>query len=89
MPEINSPCLLCSEPVGPDDEQAEGVWRDQHSRQYLVHRECALRNVLGGIGHIEDHNYWCGMMRDPDKGMSFRASALAVDVWVRKHGVPS
>jgi hypothetical protein len=88
MIEINSPCLLCREPVGPDDEQAEGVWRDQHSRQYLVHRECALRNVIGGIGHLLDHYLWCTISKDPDGGRTYRQSAIEVDQWVRQHGVP-
>lgn len=52
-----------------------------------AHRECMLRTVLGGIGHLEDHQHWCNEMHDPDGGRTFRQSALEVDAWVHKHGV--
>jgi hypothetical protein len=43
------------------------------------HRECALRDTLGGIGHHEDHARWCVQGHDPDGGRSRRQSAL--EVW--------
>lgn len=53
----------------------------------LVHRDCLLRVVLGGIGHLEDHAYWCREMHDPDGGRSARQSGIEVAAWVREHGV--
>lgn len=50
-----------------------------------VHRECSLRSVLGGIGHLRDHDHWCTRMGDPDGGRSYRESALAVWDWTRRH----
>lgn len=86
---LNDYCLLCGEEVTSTDERAQGAWMDETGQRRKVHRECALRNVLGGIGHIEDHQTWCREMRDPDGGRTYRQSAIEVDAWVREHGVPS
>jgi hypothetical protein len=58
-----------------------GVWPE---RPVLVpvHKECALRAVVGGIGHHRDHAVWCLIEGDPDAGMPYRQSALAVWDWV-------
>jgi hypothetical protein len=45
-----------------------------------------LRTALGGIGHLENHAYWCKEMHDPDGGRTLRQSALEVDEWVHRHG---
>lgn len=43
----------------------------------IEHRECSLRAVMGGIGHLVDHDRYC---RDlgPDAGLGFRQSSLLV-----------
>lgn len=69
-------CLLCDEPIQADDQGSwmigvTGLWQP-------VHRECSLRSVLGGIGHMENHLKWCVEMGDPDGGHSYRESALLV-----------
>jgi hypothetical protein len=53
-----------------------------------VHKECSLRSVLGGIGHHEDHVYWCTIAHDPDGGRTYRHSALAVWEKVGKGEIP-
>lgn len=68
-------CTLCEEPIADWTTSVE-IGRD------LAHRECVLRNVLGGIGHLLDHPHWCLQVHDPDGGMTYRESALAVDQWV-------
>jgi hypothetical protein len=55
---------------------------NQDGTNMPVHRECMLRTVMGGIGHLTDHAFWCNGQGDPDMGLSFRESALAVDQWV-------
>lgn len=50
-----------------------------------VHRECSLREVIGGIGHLEDHFHWCKEMKDPDGGRTRRQSALEVWQWAKTH----
>jgi hypothetical protein len=80
-------CIMCGEYTRPTDELAEGHWFDEKGEQRVCHRECALRNVIGGIGHLTDHELWCRWKKDPDMGMTYRQSALAVDAWVREHGV--
>jgi hypothetical protein len=79
-------CVLCHEYVLSTDERAVGQWRDEHGRRRQAHRECALRNVIGGIGHLRDHDHWCLKMHDPDGGMTYRQSAIAADEWVHKRG---
>jgi hypothetical protein len=73
--ELPFDCLLCHEPLTPRDDET-------------IHRECSLRSVMGGIGHLIAHDYWCGEPRhDPDAGLTYRQSALLVDEFVAVVGV--
>lgn len=83
-----SECPLCRTEVDAEAEaevesRGMAIW-DADGQQKAVHPECMLRMALGGIGHLTDHAYWCGERKDPDMGLSFRESALAVDQWVRR-----
>jgi hypothetical protein len=49
-----------------------------------VHRECLMREVTGGIGHLTDHDLWCNNVGDPDAGIGYRESALRVWAMVVK-----
>jgi hypothetical protein len=82
-------CPLCEEFIGPDDETSPITVMDPvlGVTARRMHRECALRNVIGGIGHLTDHYLWCTINKDPDGGMTYRASAILVDKWVRERGV--
>jgi len=51
-----------------------------------IHRECAMRAGLGGIGHHIDHEYFCKQKGDPDAGLPYRLSALLVATYVRYVG---
>lgn len=76
-------CAHCEELITAEDRGTfigNGVWPERPPL-VPVHRECALRCVLGGIGHHLDHDHWCVEAGDPDGGMSYRESALAV--WER------
>jgi hypothetical protein len=46
-----------------------------------------LREVLGGIGHLIDHEHYCLVMHDPDAGLTYRESAKLVATWVEIKGV--
>ena len=74
-------CVMCDEPL--DGDIADGlIGTEAGPRQ--AHRACMLREVLGGIGHLIAHDYWCGPPRhDPDAGLTRRQSALLVDTFVR------
>lgn len=72
-------CASCNEPILPGEERADIVTMD-------VHRECALRDVVGGIGHLIDHDHFCSGV-GPDAGLDRRTSSLLVDVWVARKGV--
>jgi hypothetical protein len=76
-----SDCVLCHEPLAPDEESA--------SLACEMHRECSLRSVIGGIGHLLDHDHFCTALHDPDAGLDYRTSALLVDEYVARVGVES
>jgi hypothetical protein len=71
-------CVLCDEPMG---------FENSASSIQPMHRACSLRNVVGGIGHLVAHPYWCIDQRDPDAGLTYRQSALLVDAFVTIVGV--
>jgi hypothetical protein len=77
------PCPLCDEIVYVGVEDISSI----RYNGLLAHRECALRSVLGGIGHLTAHEHWCLELHDSDMGMTYRQSALAVDAWVTAHGI--
>lgn len=69
------PCLLCGEEITLTDSPGtigtpEGMRR--------MHRECSLREVMGGVGHVIAHPYWCTQKHNPDAGFSYRESARIV-----------
>lgn len=84
-------CVLCQEEVQEGDQGSFMLtaYRPGVALAYLpVHRECSLRAVMGGIGHLKDHFHWCSEMHDPDGGFTYRASAMQVWDWVQQHGIP-
>lgn len=84
---VGEKCALCDEPVEEKDQGSfMGIW--EQSGLAPIHRECSLRSVFGGIGHLEDHTFWCGNMHNPDGGRSYRQSSLEVWDWLQEHGVP-
>lgn len=98
------PSAVCDEgqrwatPVGDLCLQCDEAIEEQHQGSYMydvggglapVHRECALRAVLGGIAHMR-RTCSCyaapGFADDPDAGLSYRESALLVWAYVQEHG---
>jgi hypothetical protein len=73
MMEATGDCLWCDEPL--DDDVAPGVVYTPEGPRHQ-HVECALREVMGGIGHLIAHEYWCIERHDPDAGLTRRQSAL-------------
>jgi hypothetical protein len=90
---IGQECELCEEQIAEGDQGSfMGGWRwgtgepaERVGVKSPVHRECSLRAVLGGIGHLTDHVGWCTELHDPDGGMSYRQSAIAVWAWVQEN----
>ena len=88
---IGERCEFCDESIQTFDQGSfvtavrgeEGQWVGVLAP---VHRECSLRNVLGGIGHLTNHMVWCGERHDPDAGLGYRESSLQVWKWVADHG---
>lgn len=73
-------CTWCNEPILIGEARADVVGMD-------AHRECALRSVVGGIGHLIDHEHFCHGEKGPDAGLDYRTSALLVDVFIHRKGV--
>jgi hypothetical protein len=91
---IGEPCEMCGETIESYDRGSfVGVMRGEEGNLVgalaPVHRECSLRSVLGGIGHLQNHARWCVGRHDPDAGLSYRESALRVWHWVSEHGFHS
>lgn len=72
-------CFLCEEPINPGEHT-----QPLNAGLHMAHRECLLRNMLGGIGHLENHNYWCNQVGDPDGGRTYRQSGIECDQWIRR-----
>jgi hypothetical protein len=70
-------CALCDEEILSRKDRADIITMDSH-------RECMLRNVLGGIGHLLDHAHFCKGELGPDAGLDYRTSSLMVDIWVNR-----
>jgi hypothetical protein len=70
-------CLYCEERIGKWDPTVP-VGTEEGRR--LTHRECSLREVTGGIGHLIAHEYWC-RKGDPDAGLTRHQSSLLVLRW--------
>jgi hypothetical protein len=70
-------CALCNEPILSLEDRADVMNMDYH-------RECSLRNVLGGIGHLLDHSHFCRGELGPDAGLDYRTSSLMVDIWMAR-----
>jgi hypothetical protein len=91
---VGEPCEMCGEAIQVFDQGSfvgalrgeEGAW---HPILAPVHRECSLRAVMGGIGHLMNHTVWCQTKHDPDAGFSYRQSALRVWAWIADHGFPT
>jgi hypothetical protein len=73
-------CAHCNETILSINDRADILNLD-------CHRECALRSVLGGIGHILDHAHFCQGKLGTDAGLDYRTSALMVDIWVARKGI--
>ena len=81
---VNDDCVFCDEPVR-GNASRDPVWTEEGPR--MVHIECSLREVMGGIGHLIAHEYWCTQEHDPDAGLTRRQSALLVAEYVKVVGV--
>jgi hypothetical protein len=82
---VGVPCALCAVEVVDGDQ---GSFMGLPAQPYYgpTHRECSLRSVIGGIGHLTNHLWWCVDQHDPDAGLSYRQSALMVWDYISEHG---
>ncbi len=84
-------CECCGEDITLADEPARqiGVVDSKgKGRVGFMHRECGLREAMGGIGHCIAHDYWCLQMHDPDAGLTYHQSAKLVWTYYNVVGIP-
>jgi hypothetical protein len=77
-------CPFCSEDICAGDREGQPISVDGILRR--AHAECGLRSVVGGIGHLTNHDYWCIEHHDPDAGLSYRESARQVFAYWKERG---
>lgn len=85
MDEITDPnCILCGEDAA-HQNFVRVIGTPEGPR--WEHDDCGLREVMGGIGHLIAHDYWCKQRHDPNAGLTPRQSALMVRAFVEVMGV--
>lgn len=81
---VGEACLLCEEVIVEGDRgQMMGVVRsgpggEPVGTQEWIHRECALRSVMGSWGHLQGRCHCYGGTEEDPPGMSKRESAKLV-----------
>lgn len=87
-------CLYCEEAVEEGDSGEimpfGQLGEDRKTMSFTtvaVHQECALRQVVGSIGHLKKQCSCYGGTEHDDLGMTRHEAALAVRAWVAEHGV--
>jgi hypothetical protein len=73
---IGEECIWCNELI--QEGQAGGTYASGQ----VTHKECSLRTVMGGIGHLVDHGRYCHSDDGPDAGLNKYVSAKMVWAWV-------
>lgn len=85
-------CFHCKEPVLPGEEAPQNVRSfnaDGTVRVDEWHRECALRSIIGSVGHLRGTCSCNGGAEDDPPGMSRREAArAAVAEWERRKFSP-
>jgi hypothetical protein len=79
-------CVFCEERI---EHNHQGSFIGSEHGLAPVHKECSLRMVMGGIGHLQNHSHWCVEMHDPDGGRTRRQSALEVWDHIAQWGFPT
>ena len=70
-------CQFCDEVIVYTDPSIPPLY-NQSGEPLNYHRECMLREVTGGIGHLMAHPYWCVQQHDPDGGLTRHQSSQMV-----------
>lgn len=80
-------CLFCDEPIVHGDDLARHLIYDHGSGPRLAHEECMMRQVIGGLNHINGACTCCGGKLPPDPpGLSKRAAArVAYAAYMVRH----
>jgi hypothetical protein len=82
-------CLYCAEPfdeAAGDSGQAQPCLTTECTLIRHVHKECLMRQGVGGLAHLEGTCSCQGGTDYAAPGMTNRQEALAVWAWVQEHG---
>ena len=80
------PCLWCGEEIVAGDRGEFIGNAEVFGMQSPVHRECALRQVVGGIEHLTAGPHEVGTCYEGST-LSYRDSSLAAWDWVQRNGL--
>lgn len=86
---VGEACLYCNEvfdEAAGDSGKAIPFMGTAAPRVIHVHKECALREVVGSLAHLQGHCACQKGSADPSLQTS-RQDALAVWEWVQQHGI--
>jgi len=75
---VGNVCVWCEEAIRPGDNGRISPVG------HTLHRECQVRAVLGGIGHLVDHERYCHSELGTDAGLTRRQSSLLVWEWFQE-----
>lgn len=85
-------CFVCREPILPGEEAAQKVvFYDvsDGTTERAWHHECALRSVIGSVGHLRGTCSCSGGTEEDPPGMSKREAARAAVVeWEKRRWSP-
>ena len=85
---LGQECLGCGERFAATDSgTAIPVVTASGAEMHYEHRECALRQEVGSLAHLEGRCA-CRGGTAGDEGRSRREEALRVWAWVQEHGMP-
>lgn len=85
---VGDTCVWCQEKIKEGDNGRKyggySITLDANGKPegisdlWTEHKECSFRNVMGGIGHLVDHERYCHGKLGTDAGLSRRESSLLV-----------
>lgn len=82
-------CFRCGEPVLPGEEAQQPVYVMSGHRSAMAewHRECAIRSVVGSLGHLRGTcSCFGGTVEDPPGMTKRQAARAAMAEWKRQQG---
>ncbi len=85
-------CFRCREPVLPGEEAAQGIneYTPDGVIKHTWHEECAIRSVVGSVGHLRGQCSCRGGTEEDPPGLTVRQAArAAMAEWIMMNWSPA